>query len=243
MRRAGGRGFHIPLARARVAPPHKEQAEERKQRGGEDITQLRITVDEIHHRHKPDGTEQQPERRAALTPRGKRGALVRVFRNSRHHRAIRAVHHAKEQPVEHEQHRRHHGFTGYLKRRADEIRDSEQGYRKRGVQHKGPELALWPDPAARIEHNAGAHIGKRRKELGNQEDNAAISAWQPQHIGIELQQIQRADIQQDIGAQIAHSVGEFFFKRQTQRGYVVILNGICLRHCFSPSHTQATRYV
>ncbi|KAI3490447.1 hypothetical protein L1887_45279 [Cichorium endivia] len=188
----------VTFGHALIAPPHKEQAEQREEGRGKDIAKLVVALDQVHHRHKAHGTEQQAQRSAALAPGGQRGALVRIFGNSRYHRAVGAVHHAEEQAVQHKQHRRHHRFTGHLKRRADEVGNRQEGHRKRGIQHERAEFSFRADLAPGVEHDPGAHIGEGGKKLRNQEDDPAVGARQPQHVGVKLQQIKRADIQQDV---------------------------------------------
>ncbi|MNE47354.1 hypothetical protein D3C80_1417570 [compost metagenome] len=116
--------LHVAFFHAAIAPPHKEQPEQREEGRGKDIPELVVPIDQVHHRNKPHGTEQQTQRRAALSPCSKRGALVRVFGDRGHHGAVGTVHHAEEQAIQHEQHRGHHRLAGHLKRRTDKVGDS-----------------------------------------------------------------------------------------------------------------------
>ncbi len=237
LRRVSRLRLDVTLGNALIAPPHKEQPEQREEGGGKDVAKLVVTLNQVHHRDKAHRTEQQAERGAALTPGRQRGALVRVFGDGGHHRAVRAVHHAEEQAVQHEQHRRHHRFTGDFKRCADEVGNRQQRYREGCIQHERAEFPFRADLAPGIEHDPGAHIGEGGKKLRNQEDNPAVGARQPQHVGVELQQIQRADIKQDVRAEIAHPVGEFFFKRQAQGCRIRSM----LTHYCSPSARRFPR--
>src|SRR5690606_1357321 len=75
LRRMSRLRLDVTLGHALVAPPHKEQPEQREKRGGKDIAKLIVALNQVHYRDKTDGTEQQAKRGAALTPGGQRGAL------------------------------------------------------------------------------------------------------------------------------------------------------------------------
>ena len=90
--------------------------------------------------HKADGAEQQSYRCAALTPRRKLRALVRVFGDGRDHRTVGAVHQAIAEAKHHEEHGGEGRFHRQAKVVGHKLRRRDQRHRDGGIKNKRPEL-------------------------------------------------------------------------------------------------------
>ena len=166
--------------------------------------------------HKAHGAEQQPHRRAALTPGGQLRTLVRVFGYGRNHRAVGAIHQAVAQAKQHKEHRGERRFHRQAKVVGHKLRRRDQRHRDGGVENERPEFSLLTDIPPGVQQHAGQHVGKRGEEFRHQENNAAIERGHAQFIGVKLQQIQRANTQHQVRAKIAHPVGALLTQAQFQ---------------------------
>ncbi len=140
---SGGHHFYIALAHTAIAEEHADKPDEGENQRCRQVAQRRTRGKERLDRHKANGTEQQPERRAALTPRGEMRALLRVFSDGGHHRAIGTVHQAVKQAEQHKQHRGERGFHRKRQIVCHKLRRRHQRHREGGEKNKRPEFAAW----------------------------------------------------------------------------------------------------